>query len=183
MIFLFAKPILLIFGDEFVMGVPVLVIVGCGMLINAATRICHSMVSMTGHSKLVFFNSTAGLILNVILNVILIPRRGIIGAAIATLLALTTIGLLRLIQVYWFMRIWPYSLTLVKPLFATAVSLLVGLILNRFLPAEHNLVYFILDAFILGLSYIIVIVLLGLSEEDYTVLSRAGRRLYSVISR
>ena len=182
-IILYPKPILSIFGDEFVIGVPVLILVGLGMLINAATRICHSMISMTGHSTMTFITTLLSLILNVIFDILLIPQWGMVGAAVSTVLAIVIVGLVRLLQIYFLVGLWPYNRTIAKPLIATLIALLAGLLANHFFSANSSLFFFVLDAFILWSIYIVATVLLGLSEEDHAVLSRVGSRLKNILYR
>jgi O-antigen/teichoic acid export membrane protein len=182
-IILFPQAIMSIFGNEFVIGVPVLLLVGLGMLLNAATRICHPMVSMTGHSTTIFITTLFSLILNVIFDILFIPQWGMVGAAASTVLAIAIVGLVRLIQVYLFVGLWPYNWTFAKPLIATTIALLVGFLANKFFPAENNLFFFIADVLILWSIYMVATVILGLSEEDHAVLSQLGRRLKNILSR
>lgn len=177
---LFAKPILAIFGDEFVAGVPVLIIVGMALVTGAGTRICHSMIVMTGHPRLAFLNTTVGLVLNLLFDLILIPAWGVVGAALATAISMTVVNIARLLQVYWLLKVWPYNYAFFKPFLATAVAVLVGLFMNRLVPAEGSLFYLVLDVVVLWSSYIATTAMLGLAEEDLMVLSRVGRRLRAI---
>lgn len=81
---IFAKPILLLFGQEFVAGQWVLITISAGEFINAATGPVGYFLDMTGlqvvRRNLVFLY----MVMNVALNYILIPEYGYNGAAIAT---------------------------------------------------------------------------------------------------
>jgi O-antigen/teichoic acid export membrane protein len=180
---LFARPILAIFGKEFEAGMWVLTIVSLGTLVNAGTGICNAMIIMTGHSKLTFLNSAGTVILNLILNLILIPVWGLVGAAVATALAMVIVNVARLLQVYWLLKLWPYNRTFVKPLIASAAALITGLATSRLIPAELNLFYLILNVAVLWSIYVATIVLLGLSAEDRAILSHTKGRFGAVLVR
>lgn len=169
---LFAKPILAIFGQEFTIGAPVLIIAALGTLISAGTGICSATINMTGHSKLSFYNSLISLVLRVTLDVLLIRAWGMVGAAVATGLVVVIMSVVLLLQVRWILGAWPYDLTFVKPIVAGLVAFLVGLVTTRLTPAGLNLSYLVLDVGLLWSSYAAVTVLLRLSEEDQMVVNR-----------
>ena len=179
---LYASPILALFGTEFEAGAVVLVIVSTGTLLGAATGIGNNMIVMTGHSNLAFLNTVAALILNLSLNLILIPAWGLVGAALATGFTVATVGVVRLFQVYWLQKVWPYNWEFVKPLVAGVVSAGVGLLVRHLVPAEQNLFYLLLNLGILWSAYVAITLLLGLSRDDRMILSRTKRRLSTVPS-
>lgn len=72
------------FGPEFPGGATVLLILMAGALLNIAFGSAVYLVSMTGHEKITARAVAISAILNVALNILLIPRYGIEGAAIAT---------------------------------------------------------------------------------------------------
>lgn len=181
-ILVFAKPILAIFGEEFAEGGQVLMIVSIGTLVQGATGICDATIVMTGHSRLTFLNSLIAAGLSVGLALILIPARGLLGAAIAASLSLTLTNILGLIQVYWLHRLWPYDRELVKPLLASGVALAVGCFMNERWPAEQSIFYLLTGITLFWLTYVAVIILLGLSTEDCIVLCQTRRRFASVLA-
>ena len=169
---LYARPVLAIFGDEFTAGTSALVVLAVGTLVSAGTGICGSVVTMTGHSKLNLFNAVASLTMSVVFDLLLIPAWGVVGGAIAFGLTVTIMGTVRLLQVYWLHRFWPYDFTFAKLLVGGCVGFVVGLIANRLAPADMNLFYLVLNLALLWSSYAAMILLLGLSEEDQIVVDR-----------
>ncbi len=73
-----------IFGGEFVVGAPGLTILIAGRLFNAAVGSVALILTMTGHERDVIWGISAGAALNGLLNLWLIPRLGVTGAAIAS---------------------------------------------------------------------------------------------------
>ncbi len=86
----FGRQILGLFGEEFVVGYTVLVILLVGQYANVAAGAVGLFLDMTGHEK-VFRNIVifAGG-LNILLNVILIPRYHMNGAAVASMVSIIT---------------------------------------------------------------------------------------------
>ncbi len=78
-------PILLaLFGKEFAGGYSVLVILIVVQLINVMLGSVGNILTMTGNEKTAFRIILLSLIINIILNLLLVPSMGINGAAIAT---------------------------------------------------------------------------------------------------
>jgi O-antigen/teichoic acid export membrane protein len=84
---IFGKYILGIFGEEFESAYIILVILIAGQIINVYAGSIDSFLIMTGYQNNFQNILIFGLIINVVLNIILIPIYGLIGAAIATTLS------------------------------------------------------------------------------------------------
>lgn len=84
-IVLVAEPTIeLLFGNDYLGAVPVLQILGLYAILQAVTKITSNGLDYLGRAKerAIVKGTTAGL--NVVLNVVLIPAIGVVGAAIAT---------------------------------------------------------------------------------------------------
>ena len=81
---LFGGPFLRIFGPEFPAGHAALAVLSLGFLVDAAAGSVGQMLNMTGHERDSAKAIGTSAILNVILNLLLIPRLGMVGAATAT---------------------------------------------------------------------------------------------------
>lgn len=85
MLTLGAKYILAIYGQEFVIGWKVLAVISLGQIVNSFCGPVAQILNVTGHQKkltvIVFFAS----IINLALNLVLIPKMGMMGSAIASL--------------------------------------------------------------------------------------------------
>jgi O-antigen/teichoic acid export membrane protein len=97
---LFPGWIMGIYGEEFVQGAPVLVILAIGQFINAATGAVGFLLVMTGHEKIMRNITLSTNALKVILFFVLIPPFGFIGAALATAIGDSTRNILAFLQVY-----------------------------------------------------------------------------------
>ncbi len=73
-----------IFGPEFRAAQPVLIVLCCGQLVNICCGSVGALLRMTGHHVIFQNILIAATLLNIVLNLILIPILGELGAAIAS---------------------------------------------------------------------------------------------------
>ena len=99
---LFGDRILGLFGAEFVAARWSMTVLILGQLVNVGSGSVGYLMGMTGHHRQSAFVLGCSAVLNIILNAILIPIFGIMGAAIATALtmALWNIWLHQLVVKY-----------------------------------------------------------------------------------
>ena len=114
----YRKEILALFGDEFVAGSTVLVLFVAGQLVNNAVGPSAYVLMMTEHQYVLLINQWVFGVLNVVLNYFFILEFGLIGAALATASVIGVLNVVRLIEVWYFERLFPYSLEYFKPLLA-----------------------------------------------------------------
>ena len=77
----------IIFGNEFHTAAPVLTIyIWAGVAVFLGVASSQYLIT-ENFTKLSFFRTFIGMVINVILNRILIPKYGIVGAAVATLIS------------------------------------------------------------------------------------------------
>ena len=91
---------LLLFGQDFTQGRTALTILSVGQLINIAMGSVGLLLVMTGHERDAAIGVAISAGLNIILNAILIPYWGMVGAAIATTSSLILWNILFAIWLY-----------------------------------------------------------------------------------
>lgn len=104
-IIVFSEPLLNLFGAEYTSGTVLLPILAVGQLVNALAGPVMYILNMTGKEKLsqrIMIWMTG---LNIILNVVLIPRYGIVGAAIATTISMVTWNVIAAFYVYKYYKV------------------------------------------------------------------------------
>jgi O-antigen/teichoic acid export membrane protein len=84
---IFPSFILGIFGEEFKAGVFALLLLTIGQFISSISGSVGTLLNMTGKQKVYQYIMIATAVLNIILNVLMIPKYGIIGAAIVTMVS------------------------------------------------------------------------------------------------
>ncbi|MGE0211506.1 MAG: lipopolysaccharide biosynthesis protein [Parvibaculaceae bacterium] len=83
------KPLLWLFGPDFTQGYPVMFALVVGLLARAAVGPAQGLMVATGHQNITAVVMIAAAVANVVLNLLLVPEFGILGAGIATSAALT----------------------------------------------------------------------------------------------
>ncbi len=89
----FGHTILGLFGPEFQAGYPVLVVLIMGHLVLWSFASLGEVLNMTGNEKATAIVFGCAALVNLVLNAILIPRYGLIGAAFATATSMALITL------------------------------------------------------------------------------------------
>jgi O-antigen/teichoic acid export membrane protein/O-antigen ligase len=102
----FSPVIVRVFGPGFGSGATALVILCLGMLIDVVAGPAPLTLLMGGRSRMLLANGAAGFTANIALNVVLIPRYGMTGAAIAWDTSILIGNLLAILQIR---RLWGVS--------------------------------------------------------------------------
>ncbi len=168
---LLAEAILGIYGEEFKSGATALRLLAIAQFVNLATGSSNYLLMLAGNTRQVMWSALlyGGLLLA--LNLALVPRLGITGAALAVLGASAVINLVRLWQVYVLMGIHPYELNLAKPLCAAlAVGALAILLETAWLDSAAAI------GAIAFAAYAVLLHLLGLEADDKRALAGVLRR-------
>jgi O-antigen/teichoic acid export membrane protein len=173
----FPQAVLRIFGDSFVAGASALVVLASAELINAATGTCGSVIDMSGRGLMKVINKVISVALLIGANLALIPPLGLQGAALAVLVGVLTINVIRVIEIWWFARIQPYGWSTLKPVAAAAIAFGSGLLTNATIPAVGGLGNLVLNGLVMLAVYAGALVLLRLPEEDKLVIQSAARRV------
>ena len=84
----FGKPLLWLFGPQFVVGYDIMFIAAIGLLVRAAIGPVERLLNMLGHQHICALAYALAFVMNLVLCVALVPRWGGHGAAAATTIAL-----------------------------------------------------------------------------------------------
>jgi O-antigen/teichoic acid export membrane protein len=112
---LLAKDVMSVFGEEFVAGWSVVVVVAASQLFNVSMGPTARLLAMTGHQRIVLFSTLVSTGAVVGLSLLLIPYYDILGAAVATAVAMILANVATLFFVRWRLDFWPYSREYAKP--------------------------------------------------------------------
>ena len=105
----FAPAVLRLFGEGYEDGAAAMIWVSCAMLVAVACGAADLALLMSGRSTLSLWNTAVALAANVLLNLLLLPRIGITGAAIAWAVSILLTNLPPLIQVRRYVGLVPFS--------------------------------------------------------------------------
>jgi O-antigen/teichoic acid export membrane protein len=135
-IMIFAKPLMGIFGADFREGWPVLVIASVGQLVSCGVGSVGNLLFMSNQMKRVVRAEAITVFLTLGLNFALIPRWGLVGAAIAAGATNVSLNLLWLRDVKKRLSIFPSGQGYASLLLPTAATIVVLVVVRMFLKSH-----------------------------------------------
>ena len=96
----FGKPLLWLFGPQFVTGYDIMFVAAIGLLVRSAIGPVERLLNMLGHQYICALAYALAFLMNVALCVVLVPRFGGHGAAAATSIALA----FETVLLFWIVR-------------------------------------------------------------------------------
>lgn len=164
-----------LFGTAYVSGYLALSILIFGQFINIGTGPVDIILMMTGHQKDWLFITGGVFGINIILDILLIPTYGLLGAALSVSLAISAIYLIALIRVKRLFSIFPYNLQYLKGVIATAFTMFLLLLASRIALELHlRLMVFIIISVI---GFFMSLYFLGLYEDDREMIYQFSKYL------
>lgn len=160
-----------LFGVKYIPASTALQILSIGFIVHVLFRPNGATLTVIGKPKILMFNSIVGGVLNILLNLFLIPRYGIEGAALATAISFTFFNLLTSSQLYIMMRIIPLSKNSFKIIFSSGAAAFAWYLLLKHITIH----YYITTA--ISLAALALIVLLStlitksLDKDDAMLIS------------
>ncbi|TMT87052.1 hypothetical protein E2L06_10835 [Haloterrigena sp. H1] len=166
-----------VFKETYALGTIPLMLVASGFFVHVLSGSSGDALVALGRTRLVMTGNIGAGILNIILNIMLIPRFGIIGAAAASASAY---ALFNLFYLFWLHRetgILPFSRSFLKPLFAsTVVITAVWSIAN--LVSKLDVVSLLIMLIVTYLLHIVIILRTKqISSGDEQILSKIEEKL------
>ena len=166
LILIYSKKVMLIFGSDFINGYPILMILVIAAFIQAVFGIGGITLNMTGFPIINLINTFIACGLNIILNIILIPKMGAMGAALATLFTLTFIVLIRGFQNWKLLHLIPWSAQLIKPICAGMLTMCAGYYLKQFIMHFHTILTLLCAGVVIFTLFFSILWMFGFDEDD-----------------
>jgi O-antigen/teichoic acid export membrane protein len=164
------------FGSEYISGAFALSVLSVGFLVHSFAGLNGNSLISIGRVRAVMFDTTFAALLNLVLNIILIPQYSYIGAAIATTTCYILLNALFLIHLYRETGTHPFRReSLVPGLTVLLVWTVLFLILR---PALDTLSLLIVEISIFLVLYpVLILALGGVESEDIDLLKMFGQRV------
>lgn len=165
------------FGEEYLAGATALAILSIGFFANAVAGPSGDTLVAIGSTRLIMVYNTIAAGVNVALNLLLVPRYSLVGAAVATTIAFVVMNGLYVAQLYYSVGVHPFRRAALAPsLGAVAVWFIltrtVGAITNVTLPV------FLLVVVTFGIVYLGLVLLLGgVESEEADLVVKAENRI------
>lgn len=165
---IYAPDVLAVFDISARSAQVALIVVGLGQLISAVAGPVGYLLTMTEYERIYVVNTIVVAVFNGVLNIILVLEYGFIGAAIATTISFTLHNLLAMTEVWYLLRVQPYTTRYWKGIIAVGSALPV-MILGQQLPIQ-GIPRLLLVA---GVSFCVfggVLLLIGIDDTDKALL-------------
>jgi O-antigen/teichoic acid export membrane protein len=175
----FPGHIMEIFGITYSVGAFCLIIICLGQLVNASTGPSGLMILMSGHPYINLFNNFISFTIMVTLDVTLIPKYGLLGAAFGLTISLVVVNILRVAQVLYLLKMQPYDLIFLKPIIATTISLAIVIGLSKWFSEVHSSLILIILCSIYILGYLFGLYFLKVNEVDLYLLRKIKSHIFS----
>ena len=168
----FNREIISLFGSDFRMGQGVLGILTLAFFMEISSGQTRQLLQMSTKQNVEFFNSLFCIIINIGLNVVLIPPLGIIGASLATFSSLVIISVIRLIEIKIIFGFTPFSPRHIKFAIFSLILILIclGWVSGLGLAIRFTFIALILAFFVL-ISFKLA------TRDDYLVFGLLKRRV------
>jgi O-antigen/teichoic acid export membrane protein len=168
-----------IYGEEFIDGSNVLIVLTLGQLVNIGVGSVGIMLLMSGNQRFELMSQALAAVASISLCVLWIPSMGILGAAIARSIAIALANILRLVLVYKLLRLFPYNRGIAKLPLAMAISAGAVLAYSR-VPAVASFPIWISIPLGVTLSYctfFLLIFVQGFDDSEKLLLEAFSQRL------
>lgn len=175
-LFVFPKPVLsFFFGPEYVEAAPVLQILAFGFMFQNFFGLTGMTVISMGKTRVALAATSIGAVSNIILNVVLIPLYGAIGAAIASAATLCLANIFTSVMLYHYSRIHPFTKGYLKSVGCSVAILVLIYVLVSFIEVQLWMVPLFVIVFLV--VYLILLLLTkSFAQEDISMLLALEKR-------
>ena len=180
--------ITLLFGKEYIAVAIPLQILSIGYFIITSVFISQNLLTIAGKTKLILLNTIFSLVLNLILNILFIPKpfilnmdnsQGMIGAALATTIVNILSSVIILFQAKYYTSIIPIRKKMIDILFISFIPLFLIVFIKNYLIL--NFVSLLLLISLLLLLYSLLLLLTNsLDKKDFMILKIFGNRIFKI---
>lgn len=160
-----ADSITLIYGELYRGGAGALIVLLVGQAINLFTGSINPLLIMTGNEKAFFRISAIVFLLSIVLNIVLVPSFGLVGAALSTTIGLIVLYVFALFWGKYKLGLWPYDRRFIKGIIAAIITTLavVGI---KCLHIRNILLNIIAQSFVAVIVFVLALFLLKFEDED-----------------
>ena len=180
-ILLFIYPgifIKIFFGEGYFAATNALRILSVGAIVNSMFLISYNLILMVGKSKKILYSLVITNVINIFLNIILIPlprvlgmdnSLGINGAAIATTTSTILFNIILLFQARHYTSIIPVKRKMLKIFLVTLIPVFSLLLFKHLFPV-NTLILFLIGTFFILFYLVLIIFTKCLDNNDFMIL-------------
>ncbi|MBI2629205.1 flippase [Candidatus Pacearchaeota archaeon] len=179
-IFLFPGAVInLLFGSEFTIADNTLRILSIGGFFSSLTLVLTNLLSMKGKSKVILINISLASLANLILNIFLVKKFGMLGAAISTSLVWIILGIILFIEVKKYLNFAPIRRKMIKISIISLFPILVLFFTKKLVPLTRFNVM-LLGALFFLIYLTLILIFEGFDKHDRTVVEAVKNKLFAI---
>lgn len=158
------------FGASYAAGAGALSVLVLGLLADSATGCNGTLLSMIGRPWLVLMNGIAGGVLTVCLCFLLIPKYGLLGAAVAVTVSRSLVNVLATYEIWRIQALQPFSMRTAKILASAIPGLCAGIVgKSLFSAGLRDIMALFLSIVLVLVSYFVAVRCLGIEVKPAQV--------------
>ena len=154
----------ILFGQDYLGASNALRILSIGIFISFLIPLLTNLMSMVGKSKILLLNLIIASTINLILNIFLVPKLGIEGAAIATSIVSVIMFLMLFIETKHYASIIPLRRKMLRILLFSCIPLILLLFIRKIIVI--NLVNLIILGVFFFLIYLFLVFITGCLDKN-----------------
>jgi O-antigen/teichoic acid export membrane protein len=178
---LLSRDIMAVFGQDFVSGWVVLIIIAVSQLFSSSIGATNRVLSMTGHQNVLMLATVGAAATALVGSAILIPVYGILGAAWATAASIVLSNAITLAAIYRRMNLWPYSGQYLKSIAAGLLAAGVVELTRWLIPISNSILSILIFALLFVAVFAAMLLALGLTTSDRQFLRAFWRAIQQKI--
>lgn len=166
--------LMFVFGEKYIEAVVPLQILACAYFIPLFMGPTASFLTALGKTKIILFNTIFVYLLGVTLNLLLIPKYGLNGAAVATTASFIIYRILTLMPIYRLFRLHPFNVRYFKLLVTGTLSgVFFYVLLHQYAATINQIVRFFLMFGFTLIVYASLLFLFRVFDEDDIMIFRS----------
>jgi O-antigen/teichoic acid export membrane protein len=159
----------LFFGPTYIQAGTTLQFLSIGMFFYSIFLVSENLLSMKGKSKITLFNVLIASIINLVLDILLVPKYGINGAAFSTMLSYLIWGLLSLSMAKKYTSTTPLKLDMLKIILVSIIPTAILFYIRSIIPITIlNMI--IAGILFVGVYFSIIVLTNSLDKNDLMVI-------------
>ena len=178
---LLSKEIMTIFGQGFIAGGICLMILAFAQLVSASVGSVGMLLTMSGRQHLMMYNTLAISLFNILLNYLLIPSYGIVGASIASGISIIIFNIVMLLETYVLLKAHPYSRKFLKPTLFGMVAFAIILFMKYILIDWVGMIKVVTFIPLFLFVFTCLMYKWGLDEQDRFIISIFHKKLQKAL--
>jgi O-antigen/teichoic acid export membrane protein len=166
----------ILFGSQYISAENSLRILGIGVFFFSIFDVSHALMRTRKKTKIVLFNVLGVFVINLILNILFIPKYGIVGAALSTTISLIILSFIFGFQTMKYLSILPLRRKMLNLLIASLISTGVLFYLKSYI-AINIISLIILVSFFLIFYILLAFLFKSLDRNDIMIIKSFLKKL------